>query len=77
MKQTPQNLIQFLTSTLEVDLVEVDTPLFSSGLLDSVTMLDLIGFIESSTGIEVQQQDVTLANFDSVERIVRFVESKA
>lgn len=55
----------------------IDTPLFSSGALDSVTMLSLIALVEESAGIEIHAEDVTLDNFDSVERIVRFAESRA
>jgi len=55
----------------------IDTPLFSSGALDSVAMLSLIALVEESAGIEIHAEDVTLDNFDSVERIVRFAESRA
>ncbi|MBN2192280.1 MAG: acyl carrier protein [Polyangiaceae bacterium] len=77
MNLTADLLIDYITKTLEVEDVEVDTPLFSSGLLDSVTMLDLIAFIEKKARIEVEREDVTLDNFDTVERIVRFAGSKA
>jgi len=77
MSLTTESLIVFITKTLEVDDVVADTPLFSSGLLDSVTMLDLISFIETSARIEVNREDVTLDNFDTVERIVRFADGKA
>lgn len=55
----------------------IETPLFSSGALDSVAMLSLIALVEESAGIEIHAEDVTLDNFDSVERIVRFAESRA
>lgn len=55
----------------------IDTPLFSSGALDSVAMLSLIALVEESAGIAIHAEDVTLDNFDSVERIVRFAESRA
>lgn len=50
----------------------IDTPLFSSGALDSVAMLDLIAFIEKATGMEIRADEVTLDNFDTAERILRF-----
>lgn len=55
----------------------LDTPLFSSGALDSVAMLSLIALVEEKAGIEIRAEDVTLDNFDSVERIVRFAEGRA
>ena len=44
---------------------EDDTLLFSSGLIDSFT-----------GGLRVHPADVTLDNFDSIERILAFVEAR-
>jgi acyl carrier protein len=76
MTLTNEKLIAFLKDTLNVDdPVEADTGLFSSGLLDSVAMMNVIGFVEETARIEVHPGDVTLENFDTVERIIRHVES--
>ncbi len=47
--------------------------LFSSGALDSVAMFNLIAFVEETGGLHVKPEDVTLANFDTPERILRFL----
>ena len=60
---------------LDISNVHDDTPLFSSNLLDSFSMVDLIMFIEEKAGIRIQQADVTLDNLDSIARILRFVAS--
>ena len=52
-----------------------DTLLFSSGLIDSFSMVDLIIFIEETGGLRVHPTDVTLDNFDSIDRILAFVEA--
>jgi len=52
---------------------DATTPLFSSSLLDSFTMVDLIMFIEKSAGVRLSPADVTLDNLDSIERILAFV----
>ena len=49
------------------------TPLFSSGMLDSFTMVDLIMFIEKSAGVRLDPSDVTLDNLDTIDRILAFV----
>ncbi len=49
-----------------------DTPLFSSGALDSIAMINLIAFIEQQAGIEIRADEVTLENFDTPARISRF-----
>jgi acyl carrier protein len=53
-----------------------DTLLFSSGLIDSFSMVDLIIFIEETRGLRVHPADVTLDNFDSIDRILAFVEAR-
>ena len=55
---------------------EDDTLLFSSGLIDSFSMVDLIMFIEDAAGFRVHPADVTLDNFDSINRILAFVEAR-
>lgn len=53
-----------------------ETPLFSSGTLDSIAMLNLITLIEMEAGIEIRADEVTLDNFDTVSRILRFAEER-
>jgi acyl carrier protein len=56
---------------------DVQTPLFSSNMLDSFSMVDLIMFLEKSTGMRLNPADVTLDNLDSIERILDFVSKQA
>lgn len=77
MKLTEQQVLVFLRDSLEFDAdIDADTELFSSGELDSVSMLQLITFVEQTAKIEVSREEVTLENFDSVRRIVRYVAGK-
>jgi len=52
--------------------VDGESPLFSSGMLDSFAMLNLIMFVEAQTGMDVRAEDVTLENFDTARRILDF-----
>ncbi len=52
------------------------TPLFSSGLLDSLASLKLVEFLEQEFGITVAAHDIVPENLDNLELIVRFVQSK-
>lgn len=69
---------QFLTDELgvESDKVEPDTPLFSSGLVDSFSLVVLMTFIENSGEVSITPADVTLENFDSVNRVLAFIERR-
>ncbi len=72
-------LIAYLKDKQGLDPAELDhdTPLFSSGLLDSFSMVDLIMFIEQSAGIQVAPTDVTLDNLDSLARILDYAQRTA
>jgi acyl carrier protein len=52
--------------------LEEDTPLFSSGLIDSLNVIELVSFIEEQLGCTVPPAEITLENFDNISRIVRF-----
>jgi acyl carrier protein len=53
-----------------------DTSLQTSGILDSTAMLRLVNFVEERYGIEVQAHETGVDNFDSIDGIAAFVESK-
>ncbi len=49
--------------------VERDTPLFTDGLLDSLSILHLLAHIEELTGTAVPDHLVVMRNFHSVDAI--------
>jgi acyl carrier protein len=73
---TEQQLIRFVDELRHVDGLDARTPLFSDGTIDSVGLIALIGFIERTCGIEVGPADVTLDNFDTIERMLAYVATK-
>ncbi len=72
---TRESLIQYMVENfhLQTDELSDDTKLFSSGLLDSFGLVDLISFIEKEMGQSINVADVTLDHFDSIGRIMAFV----
>ena len=72
---TRDELIAHLADSAGVDESQIaeDTLLFSSGLIDSIAMVDLIVFLESAAGLKVGVADMRLENLDSVGRILAFV----
>jgi acyl carrier protein len=70
-------LLSYVRDMLGIEDVEPDTALFSSGLLDSVSMVNLLAFFEQASGLNVRAEDVTLDNFDTPARILRFAEASA
>ncbi len=52
--------------------LEDDTGLFSEGLIDSLSVMDLVAFVEEQLGCPIPPAEITLDNFDSINRIARF-----
>ena len=50
-----------------------DESLLESGILDSMRMLDLLGFLEKTFEIEVEDDELMPDNFDSISAMVRFL----
>ena len=67
-----EDLATFLSQQLDIDAANLDDdlPLFSSGLLDSTSMVTLVMFLEERTGIMIEVADLTLDNFDTITRIL-------
>lgn len=56
--------------------VAPDDPLLTSGVLDSIAIIQLVAFIRDDLGIEVPPQDVTLENFDSAASIAGYLRER-
>lgn len=56
--------------------ITADASLLEQGVIDSVTMVDLITFLESRYGIHIDDEEMTPENFDSLNAIVALVSSK-
>lgn len=46
------------------------------GIVDSTGILELLMFVEETFGIQVEDEEVLPDNFDSVERLKRYVQMK-
>ncbi len=71
---TDETLIRFLRDDLALDTsgIHADTLLFSSGVIDSFALINLMTMIETEGGVRISPADVNLANFDSIERILKY-----
>ena len=53
-----------------------DTPLISSGLVDSFSMVSLKMFLEEEYGIQMTDEEASTEAFDTVARILELVKRK-
>jgi acyl carrier protein len=56
--------------------IKNDTALIESGILDSLSILKLVLFIEDRFGVKVSPEDVVPENFETVEAICSYLRSK-
>jgi acyl carrier protein len=46
------------------------------GIVDSMGVLELVGFLEEKYGITVEDQELIPDNLDSIDKVIRFLENK-
>jgi len=63
---------EYLEDDADTELT-VDSPLISSGIVDSFSMVSLKTFLEKKYGIQIPDARATSEAFDSVTRIVKLV----
>lgn len=64
-----------LDRDLGIDTAGIDgsTPLFSGGVLNSFTLVALMTLLEKRAGVKIRPMDLTLDNFDSIDRILAYL----
>ena len=75
---TQETVTTFLKTRFHMSMrggdLGVDDPLFSSGIVDSFGVLELIAFLEDTFHISIDTARHELMEFDSVNQIVALVE---
>jgi acyl carrier protein len=76
MRVTREQVVGYIRDELRINMAGVgdDTPLFSSGMIDSFSLVSLITFLEEAGGFRVNPMDVNLDNMDSIGRIVAYMQ---
>ena len=67
-----KNLIIFDDDVVFID----DDNIFEKGFVNSLFAMKLVTFIEDKFDIEVDNDDLSIANFSTINKIVSFIEKK-
>lgn len=62
---------------LEEDELAPDTPLFSSRLISSADLIDLVLFLEETLGTRIDPMEIRPEDLDSIELIAGFCTARA
>ena len=50
--------------------------LLDSGIIDSLGILDMVAFLEETFGVQIGDDDLNPENFDSIQSVASFVQSR-
>ena len=78
MNEIEHDVREFISENfiLDGERLEADASLTRRGVLDSMGVLELIMFVEERFGVKVPDEDTVPENFDSIERIVRYLDER-
>jgi methoxymalonate biosynthesis acyl carrier protein len=71
-----QKLTELFAKKLSVEVSSVDTDLVETGLLDSLTLVELLAQLEETFGVSISVDDLELENFRSIASIAGFVDQR-
>ena len=60
----------------QISNITDSTPLISGRLLDSISTIQLVGFLEEKFNVEFEAHEVDKDNFETIEIISQFVKKK-
>lgn len=71
-----QDITRIFAETLSLEVPSPETDLFDTGLLDSLSFVELLSRIEARFGMKVSLEDLEIDHFRSVARIAAFVRER-
>ena len=77
--QVREDIRKYIVETFTKDSdnpIQDNTPLISGGIIDSISTLKMVEFLEGKFNIEFEPHDVDRDNLDTIELITQFVISK-
>lgn len=78
MSQIIEKITGYMNEDLGIDTSDIalDSPLFSTGIIDSFSLVSLLTYIEDTHNFSVNPADVNLDNFDSLEKMLAYITKK-
>src|SRR5262245_39227660 len=70
-------ITHLLSEKVHIEAQSVEMDLMESGLLDSLTLVELMASLEEQFGIHISFDEIEIDNFRSVKRITEFVNERS
>lgn len=69
-----QQIRSIFSTQLSIEIADEDTDLLDTGLIDSLTMVDLLAHLESNYGFTVVMEELDVEYFRNLKSIARYVQ---
>jgi acyl carrier protein len=72
-----EDLLAFINADVSLDrsaAIVADTDLLLTALVDSLGVVEIVGWLQERSGVTIDPMDVVLENFQTVERMLALVE---
>lgn len=76
---TTERVRQFITTNFYIAdkaALANDASLLDAGIIDSTGVLEVVAFLESEFGIQVDDAEILPENLDTIDRVAAYVERK-
>ena len=68
--------IKPLVEEITFKKVDIDEPLYTSNLIDSMGTVDLAMMLEEEFNIKIDTRDIIESNFDSLTKLANYIKSR-
>ena len=68
--------IKPLVEEIAFKQVQLDEPLYTSNLIDSMGTVDLAMMLEEEFNIKIDTRDIIESNFDSLDKLAKYIQSR-
>lgn len=76
MNEVKEKLIGFIKKFFRADGIDEDSNIFEMGYVNSLFAMQFVMFIEKEFQITVDPVDMDIENFNTINKMVSFIESK-
>ncbi|MGH1486936.1 MAG: acyl carrier protein [Cellvibrionaceae bacterium] len=77
MADAIEKVRDYISQNLGIDLNKVsnDDPLFSSGVIDSFALIELLAFLENDLGVEIDIADIDIDQLDTIDGLAKMADA--
>jgi len=76
VQETQMIVTEYIGERIDLDDLGAEVNIFEAGLVNSLFAIEIMTFLENTFAIKIGMGDLDMANFQSINAIVAFVQAK-